>query len=286
MDLTIVIPALNERQKIVRDITAAAAFLRTSKLRGEIIVVADGSTDDTIAVAEALRGDVPELTILPYTARRGKGAAISRGVAAAEGIVTLFADAGLCVPYEDSALGLSMIRSGSVDIAHGNRGLPDTVIVKPQPLFRRLGSKYFRMFIHAIMGIPRDIRDTQCGFKLYRTDVAKELYADLFTPGFMFDIEIILRALRRNYRIGNFAVHWSNDEDTRYDPVRGTIENLWALVVIRSRVQFEPRRTLRTAAQPRTVTSASEAGRDLVTTGDAQPIGGAGLSAGSEARGS
>ena len=105
------------------------------------------------------------------------------------------------------------------------------------------------------------ISDTQCGFKIYRREAARELYADLLTDGFMFDIEIILRALRRNYRILEFPVLWSNDADTRFDPVKGTVRNLKELARIRWSMATENRegailRAERTSRAGRLVTNA------------------------------
>jgi dolichyl-phosphate beta-glucosyltransferase len=239
VNLSIIIPALNEREKIVRDLQAAHDFLIDARLVGEIIVVADGSTDDTIEVAQAFVTRGPEVRALPLTAQRGKGAAIKRGVEAARGSIVMFADAGLCVPFEDAFQGLAMLDAESCDLAHGSRSDPKTVVVRVQPLWRQVGSKMFRSFIYMVMGIPRTIGDTQCGFKLYRADVARDLYADLFTAGYMFDIEIILRAVKRGYRIAGFPVRWSNDADSRYHPIKGTIQVLQQLAKIRMRLTFE-----------------------------------------------
>ena len=239
MKLTIIIPAYNERAKIVRDLDAAYDFLDAQSIDGEIIVVADGSTDDTAAVASECIGRIPVLRVLPVTSQRGKGAAIKRGVEAANGSIIMFADAGLCVPYEDALLGLALLESPSCDLAHGSRSDPRTVLVRVQPLWRRIGSRGFRTLLYAIMGIPRTIGDTQCGFKLYRAAVAQDLYAGLFTNGYMFDVEIILRAVKRGYRIVGFPVRWSNDADSRYHPIKGTIQILQQLAKIRMRLTFE-----------------------------------------------
>ena len=152
----------------------------------------------------------------------------------------MFADAGLCVPYEIATLGLSMLELDMCDVAHGSRRMRGSVL-RAQPLYRRMGSLAYKMVVHTGMGVPRWISDTQCGFKIYRREAARELYADLLTDGFMFDVEIILRALRRNYRILEFPVLWSNDADTRYDPVKGTIRNLKELARIRWSMATENR---------------------------------------------
>jgi dolichyl-phosphate beta-glucosyltransferase len=248
--LSIIIPAYNERAKIVRDLDAAYDFLMAQSIDGEILVVADGSTDDTAAVASECIARIPVLRVLPVTSQRGKGAAIKRGVEAANGSIIMFADAGLCVPFEDALLGLALLETPTCDLAHGSRSDPGTVLVRVQPLWRRLGSRAFRTLIYAIMGIPRTIGDTQCGFKLYRAAVARDLYADLFTAGYMFDVEIILRAVRRGYRIAGFPVRWSNDADSRYHPIKGTIQILRQLANIRFRLSFEESRAEARRAAP------------------------------------
>jgi dolichyl-phosphate beta-glucosyltransferase len=250
LKISIIIPALNEREKIQLDLQAAHDFLVSAQLHGEIIVVADGSTDDTIAVAEACADLIPMLRVLPLTSQRGKGAAIKRGIEVAQGSIIMFADAGLCVPFEDALHGIALLDSKSCDLAHGSRSDPRTVLLRVQPLWRRVGSRLFRSFIYMVMGIPRTIGDTQCGFKLYRADAARDLYAGLFTAGYMFDIEIILRAVKRRYRIAGFPVRWSNDVDSRYHPIKGTIQILRQLAKIRMRLTLENKsRAVPTAAK-------------------------------------
>lgn len=232
VELSIVIPAFKESQKIGADVAAASEFLKRHGIEGEIILVDDGSPDATTQVAMALQKAYSELTVLSYERNRGKGHAVAHGVRAARGTYVMFADAGLCVPYDIATIGLTMLQLGMCDIAHGSRRMRGSVL-KAQPLYRRIGSRGYALVIHTLMEVPWHISDTQCGFKIYRTDVAKDLFGDLFTDGFMFDIEIILRALRKQYRILEFPVLWSNDADTRYDPVKGTIRNLRELLKIR-----------------------------------------------------
>jgi dolichyl-phosphate beta-glucosyltransferase len=240
MDVSIVIPAFKEAGKIERDVAAADAFLRSRKDGGEIVLVDDGSPDTTAASARALQAKYPSLRVVSYERNRGKGHAIAQGVAHARCGTIMFADAGLCVPYEIATIGLAMLELDMCDLAHGSRRMRGSVL-RAQPLYRRLGSLAYKMVVHAAMGVPRSISDTQCGFKIYRRDVARELYGDLLTDGFMFDIEIIMRALRRKYRILEFPVLWSNDADTRFDPVKGTLRNVKELARIRWSMATESR---------------------------------------------
>ena len=205
--LSIVIPAYKESVKIERDIDEAARFLAENRIPGEILVVDDGSPDDTAKRAAALRSRHSNLTVLSYEPNRGKGHAVRYGILRARGDLVMFADSGLCVPYEIAKIGIAMIEMDMCDIAYGSR---------------RMRGSIFKFFIHAFMGIPLYISDTQCGFKVYRREVAQALYSAAFTDGFMFDTEIILRALHEKYRLLEFPVLWSNDPDTRFDPVRHT----------------------------------------------------------------
>lgn len=230
--LSIVIPAFKEANKIAIDVAAASEFLKTKDAPGEIIVVDDGSPDGTAIIARKLQGTYPELRVISYDRNRGKGHALAHGVLKARGSYILFADAGLCVPYDIAAIGLMMLDLNMCDIAHGSRRMRGSIL-RAQPTYRRIGSKVYALVIHVLMGIPRYISDTQCGFKVYKRDIAHRLFAEMMTDGFMFDVEIILRALRYRYRILEFPVLWSNDADTRYDPVAGTVRNFRELSRIR-----------------------------------------------------
>jgi dolichyl-phosphate beta-glucosyltransferase len=152
-DLTIVIPAYRESAKIEADIRAAATFLSRSRISGEILVVDDGSPDDTAERARALCAEFPELQVLSYAPNRGKGHALRYGMVRASGRNVLFADSGLCVPYNIATIGIEMLDLGMCDVAHGSRRMRGSV-VRAQPLYRQLGSRVFKLIIHLFMGIP------------------------------------------------------------------------------------------------------------------------------------
>jgi dolichyl-phosphate beta-glucosyltransferase len=244
-DLSIVIPAYREAVKLPADIEAAFAFLESERLVGEVIVVDDGSPDHTAAVARSFRDRYPDLRVLSYTPNRGKGHALRYGIARTRGRNVLFADAGLCVPYSIANIALAMLDMRMCDVAHGSRRMRGSV-KRAQPLYRQLGSRAFGVIVHGFMGIPFYISDTQCGFKAYRRDVAHRLYGAAFTDGFMFDTEIILRALQEHYTILEFPVLWENDADTRFSPTRGSLRILRELLAIR--VGLMKRKTVVAAA--------------------------------------
>jgi dolichyl-phosphate beta-glucosyltransferase len=234
MDLSIVIPAFEEGHKIARDVSAAAEFLKANRLQGEILVVDDGSGDNTAQAAGRI--SIPkgvERRIIRYEPHRGKGYAVRTGMTQTTGTYAMFADCGLCIPYGNVLEGLEMLKKEAYDIAHGSRRHIESDILQDQPWHRRLLSRTFKWTVRTMLGIPRELTDTQCGFKLYRGNVARELYAQCVTDGFLFDIEIILRAVRKGYRICEFPVQWACDRDSRLSVTRTPWPVLFELRALR-----------------------------------------------------
>jgi len=241
MDLSIVIPALDESKKIGQDITEAAGFLESNHLTGEIIVVDDGSEDNTAEIAQNV--NIPS-TIKPqvirYEHHRGKGYAVRTGIKQTTGEYVMFADSGGCVPYEDVLHGLKLLKNGTCDIAHGSRKMRGCHIEKTQSLYRRICSKMFHWFVIHYMKVPAEYTDTQCGFKIYKGDVARHLYGECITDGFIFDIEIILRARKEGYRIQEFPIDWTCDRDSRLSPTRSSWRVLSELITIKRALDKRP----------------------------------------------
>lgn len=235
--LSIVIPTFNEAHKVARDIAAASDFLLHEHLIGEIIISDDGSTDGTIAAAKAATVPSPNtLKVLSQDHNKGKGAAVRAGVAASAGQFVMFADSGVCIPFDQAMRGLVLLRTNKAEIAHASRKRIDSVITSPQPLHRRILSRIFRSAVDAVLGLPYRLTDTQCGFKLYKGDLARTLYSQCQTEGFLFDLEIILRAKKANARIAEFPVTWSCDPDSRLRPASTAIRTIKELRSIKRSV--------------------------------------------------
>ena len=243
MELSIIIPTYDEARKIGRDIRAAADFLATRTGGGEIIVADDGSGDNTAKVARET--PIPAgitLSILESAEHRGKGHALRSGMAASLGTYVMFADSGLTTPYENALRGLDLIRSGHCELAHGSRKLPESIIRIPQHRDRKISSSLFRLALRLLLPVPGDLTDTQCGFKVYRGDAARMLSRECIADGFLFDVEMILRAKRHGFRAREFPIEWSCDRDSRLTFRR----NSWSIL----QEIFAVRRALGSAGKP------------------------------------
>ena len=234
MELSIIIPAYDEARKIAADVDAAGVFLADNAIDGEIIVVDDGSTDGTGDAA--LRG-MPQfripLTVITLQHHAGKGAAVRAGIMKSEGTYVMFADAGLTVPYADALRGLALVKSGQCELAHGSRWLPESRIERPQDPWRQTLSRMVRWVLRRALSLPAHLTDTQCGFKVYNGDVARSLFARCTTEHFLFDVEVLVMALARGYRVAEFPVSWRCDRDSRLNVRSHAVQVLSDLLAIR-----------------------------------------------------
>ena len=216
MDISIIIPAYNEQNKISADILAADKFISDNNYVGEIIVVDDGSTDETTSIANScIERTNSNLTVLKLPKNIGKGGAVSEGIQTSSGEIVMYADAGLTVPFNNALVGIKLIEDGNCEIANGSRKMEETKIVRAQDFDRKFISKVFGFMVKLLLGIPKEMTDTQCGFKIYKGEVARELYKKLTITGFLFEIEFILLAIKEGYKITEFPVTWKCDRDSR-----------------------------------------------------------------------
>lgn len=249
INLSIIIPVWNEASKVQQDIIAADEFLASATIAGEIIVVDDGSTDQTASIArEAAENVQTPCLIERLETNRGKGAAVRTGILKSRGQFVLFADSGNCIPYHEVNAGLELIRSGKCRLAHGSRKLSGCHINRDQSIYRKICSRLFHWFlIHDIKRIG-NLTDTQCGFKVYDGETARQLYAQSKIDGFMFDVEITLLALSAGFRICEFAVDWTCDPDSRLKPAREIVHVFRDLLRLKKRF----RKFLKTAPPNKT----------------------------------
>lgn len=225
--VSVVIPAYNEGRRLGSTLERVTRFFRAQALPFEVIVVSDGSSDDTASVARAV-GDAVRLVELPEN--RGKGAAVRAGVMESRGRWILFTDADLATPIEQFGPLREKLEEG-YDVVVGSRALADSRIEVPQPWYRERMGKTFNWILRRLL--PVELKDTQCGFKLFEAEVAKRLFRTARIDGFAFDAEIIYLAERFGYRVGELPVPWFDSIPSRVHPVWHSLQMLKDLARIR-----------------------------------------------------
>jgi dolichyl-phosphate beta-glucosyltransferase len=230
--LSIVIPAYNEEGRLDASLPLIDAYIRERDLDAEIVVVDDGSRDDTASIAsELLRGRRGRVLLQPEN--MGKGAAVRRGVLESEGRWVLMTDADLSTPIEEHARLAAIAREEDLDLVFGSRALPDSQVEIRQHAGRVLMGKTFNLLLRAITGLP--YRDTQCGFKLFDRRRTLPLFEKMVVDRFAFDAELLF--LCRNYglTIKEVPVIWRNSERSTVNVVTAPPKMLADLVRIRWR---------------------------------------------------
>lgn len=230
MDLSIIIPAYNEEDRIKNTLLAIADYLAECKLNAEIIVVDDGSTDRTADVVSSKKEKIKYLKLVRYKKNMGKGYAIKKGVEEAAGEYILFTDADNSTPIEE--LGKLWNALGNhADMAIGSRYLRNHSVKIKQPWYRiwigRLGNLVIRLFL--VSGV----RDTQCGFKLFTRGAAREIFKRQQIHRFGFDMEALVIARELGYRVVEIPVSWFNSNESRLRPIRDSFKTLRELFEIK-----------------------------------------------------
>ena len=230
--LTLILPAYNEVKRIAQTIGEAKVYFTGRHYTYEIIVSADGDDGTRELVAEMARTD-PALKIIGSVERRGKGHGIRQGVALAQGEIIGFVDADNKTPIDEFDKFEPRLRDG-YEVVVGSRQLRESRIERPQPFYRRLGSKGFGLFMHTVVGL-HEIVDTQCGFKFFQRRAALDLFGRQRINGYMFDVEILYLAQQAGYRIAQVPVRWRDDGDSRLALLSGNVRNLLDILCIRFR---------------------------------------------------
>lgn len=233
--LSIIIPAFNEEPRLELSLRKLAGFASRQRdpVVREIIVVDDGSRDATAIVANRMRRECDLIRPIPYLRNAGKGYAIRRGVIEADAELILITDADLSTPMEELEKLLAAVRAGA-DVAIGSRGAQPETVKLPQGRLRRSMGLTFNRMVKLITGLP--FHDTQCGFKLFRREAAKELFRDAVIDRFAWDVEVLLLASRKNLRVVEVPVAWFNSADSRVHVVRDSAAMLRDVARITARV--------------------------------------------------
>jgi dolichyl-phosphate beta-glucosyltransferase len=233
-----VVPAYNEAGRIDATLSEGRRFLDRQPYRAELIVVDDGSTDQTIAVCEGHAQEDARVRVMRLPENRGKGAAVRLGMLAAKGERALFMDADLATPMTEVAKLHAALDSGA-DIAIGSRSVSGAnLIVRQHPVREAMGRTF--NVLAKLAGLT-GIQDTQCGFKMFTRPAAEQLFSEARIDRFAFDVELLLLA-RGRFKVVEVPVMWRHVAESRVSPLRDASRMAWDLARVRVELALRKKR--------------------------------------------
>jgi len=230
--LSVVIPAYNEEQRLPRTIEQVERYLHARGSTYEVVIVDDGSTDGTRQVMDRAEARYETVRVETMPQNRGKGRALATGVAVARGEEILVTDADLSTPIEELEKLEASLQAGA-GVAIASRAVKGSKVEISQPFYRVLMGKAFNLIVQVFL-LP-GIWDTQCGFKLFRADIAHDVFAHLSTDGFGYDPEVLYRAKKKGVRIVEVPVIWRNSAPTKVAPFSSSFDMFKHVLRIRFR---------------------------------------------------
>jgi len=233
---SVVIPAFNEAGRLPRYLEEIVSYLGTRGEPWEVIVVDDGSTDGTADVVRAMAARCAEVRLLRQPTNAGKGAAVRAGMLAARGAWRLFADADGATPIAELKR-LEAALSAGADIAIGSRAVAAAGVMVRARRHRVAAGRLFNALAERL-GL-RGIEDSQCGFKAFTAAAAADLFPRVAIAGFGFDVELLLRARARGWRVAEVAVNWEDQPASKVGVLKDGPRMLWQIIGARRRVARE-----------------------------------------------
>ena len=213
--LSIIIPAYNEAVRLGKTLRTVVDYLRTDWPDSELILVDDGSADDTAALAQKTFNESGTLrtSVISYKSNLGKGRAVRLGLLAARGTVALFSDADLSTPITETPKLVDPIFNNECDVTFGSRALDRSLIGVHQPWRREQGGRIFNLAVRLATGLP--FWDTQCGFKAFNMAVCRPLVEAATVDRFGFDVELLYLTHRAGLRLREIPVRWDHYEGSK-----------------------------------------------------------------------
>jgi dolichyl-phosphate beta-glucosyltransferase len=230
LELSVVVPCFNEEQRLPSTIEKIERFLDARKTAYELILVDDGSADGTRKAMDAAAARNHAIRVEALAQNRGKGRALATGVAAARGRRVLVTDADLSTPIDELPKLEAAVDAGA-GVAIASRAVKGSRVEVAQPTYRVLMGKVFNLIVQVVL-LP-GLWDTQCGFKLFRADIAHPVFAALTTDGFGYDPEVLYRAKKSGVRIAEVPVVWRNSAPTKVMAIRSSLDMFEHVVRVR-----------------------------------------------------
>lgn len=227
LDLELVIPAFNEANRLPATLGALVEFLEPQDWKSRIVVVDNGSTDDTVALAKAVARAHVDVVVIGCS-RAGKGAAVRRGLLNSNARFVGFADADLSTPVSTLTPVMAELEAGAAAVI-ASRHAPGARLVHPQSLGRRAGGTAFRMLARQLV---RNVHDTQCGFKFFTRAAVHRALNSCRVNGFAFDVELLRQIQRDGGRIVEVPIDWTNDTGSTFRPLRDGAAAFAALLML------------------------------------------------------
>ena len=227
---SIVIPAYNESERIAATLERIGAYAREQRWDAEVLVVNDGSRDNTVEMVKGIAQSHPFIQVIENPGNRGKGYSVRNGMLRARGDILLFSDADLSSPIEESSKLFTAIAAGA-DVAIGSRWLRAELQTQRQPPLRQIYGRMFNVALRIVLGLS--FRDTQCGFKAFRRDAARRIFALQKIERWGFDPEILFLARKLGYRTVEVPVRWAHSAGTRLHPLRDGMRMVFDIFHIR-----------------------------------------------------
>jgi glycosyltransferase involved in cell wall biosynthesis len=227
---SIILPAFNEAARIGPGLEKALAYVRQQGWAVEIIVVNDGSRDETAKVVRGYMAQAPELRLIENPGNHGKGYSVRNGVLHARGQVILFSDADFSSPVEEASKLIAALDEGA-DVAFGSRWLLAETQTKRQSLLRQFVGRAYNLLMRVTLGLP--YKDTQCGFKAFTRQAAEVIFTRQQIEGWGFDPEILFIARKFKLKLTEVAVEWANDDRSKINPIVDGVKMFFELLRIR-----------------------------------------------------
>lgn len=228
-DLSIIVPSFNEEERLPGSLDKIAAYIRDRRPNTEVIVVDDGSTDKTAALAEGYREKIPNLRVLSNGINRGKGFSVRHGSLEARGNVILFTDADLSSPIEEGEKLLAALAAH--DVAIGSRAVDRSLIEVHQSVFREFAGIVFNRIVRIILRLP--FVDTQCGFKAFRRERCRIIFEQQTIERFGFDPELLYLARHHGLSTVEVPVRWAHSPATKVSMLTDSVQMFLDVFVIR-----------------------------------------------------